>query len=425
MRSHSLRGIGTVVLLAFAHSASAQLAPRDSTLTRLIREAISANPGLAAAASRVRAAGARIRPAGALPDPNVMVGVMDLTLPGFAFRQSNFTEVDVQVDQAIPWPGTLAARIHSASALGLASRADAESRRRALISRVTEAYYRLRYVITARETVARQQALLGTAIRTTLAQYAGGVASQSDPLLARAAAARLDADAAGLIADEVVLRANLRALRAVVGRDSIVVEPISLDEASGVAHLADSAHIGPPPDLARHPLVAEQRALASAAGATVEAERLSGRPEFTVTGRYGARPLGADFFSAFIGVRVPLWAGAKQRELVRAAEADAEAATNAVADARVNIQREWDELTAGATASLEQLRILVERVLPFTDAALDAALRDYQTAHTNVANVLSAEGAAYRVRLDVARITSEHLTHLVMLEQFATWEAAP
>ena len=53
-----------------------------------------------------RAAAVRVRSAGALPDPMLERGVMNLTLPRFAFRESDFTEVDVQLSQEFPWPGT-------------------------------------------------------------------------------------------------------------------------------------------------------------------------------------------------------------------------------------------------------------------------------------------------------------------------------
>ena len=71
----------------------------DSLLARLIVEALAANPSLGADRALARAATARIPAAGALPDPMLSVGVMNLTLPRFAFRESDFTEVDVGEDR--------------------------------------------------------------------------------------------------------------------------------------------------------------------------------------------------------------------------------------------------------------------------------------------------------------------------------------
>src|SRR2546428_6571827 len=82
----------------------------DSGLQSLVAEALERNPTLVQRQAAVRAATLRIRPAGTLPDPMLTVGVMDLLLPHFEFNRSDFTEVDVELSQEIPWPGSLGAR---------------------------------------------------------------------------------------------------------------------------------------------------------------------------------------------------------------------------------------------------------------------------------------------------------------------------
>src|SRR3989449_9060006 len=82
----------------------------DSVLQSLVAEALDRNPTVAQRQAAVRAATLRIRPAGSLPDPMLSVGVMDLLLPNFEFNRSDFTEVDVELGQEVPWPGSLGAR---------------------------------------------------------------------------------------------------------------------------------------------------------------------------------------------------------------------------------------------------------------------------------------------------------------------------
>src|SRR4051794_9334317 len=72
-----------------------ELASSDTVLRRLTAEALAVNPGLLGGEATARAASQRIGPAGALPDPMLNAGVMNLVLPNFAFRESDFTEVDV------------------------------------------------------------------------------------------------------------------------------------------------------------------------------------------------------------------------------------------------------------------------------------------------------------------------------------------
>jgi cobalt-zinc-cadmium efflux system outer membrane protein len=92
----SLGSLFIVFGLSFPSRIAGQTTPgADSLLARLTAEALAANPSLEATRANARAALARIPPAGALPDPMLSVGVMNLTLPRFAFHESDFTEVYV------------------------------------------------------------------------------------------------------------------------------------------------------------------------------------------------------------------------------------------------------------------------------------------------------------------------------------------
>src|SRR5438876_7544111 len=128
----------------------------DSVLQSLVAEALQRAPTIAQRQAAVRAATLRIRPAGTLPDPMLSVGVMDLLLPRFAFNRSDFTEVDVELRQEIPWPGTLGARSGVMRAVVAGARAEERTVRRELTTAMAVAYYRLRYAVTAVGTLRRQ-----------------------------------------------------------------------------------------------------------------------------------------------------------------------------------------------------------------------------------------------------------------------------
>src|SRR2546430_12929636 len=128
----------------------------DSGLQSLVVEALARNPTVAQRQAAVRAATLRIRPAGSLPDPMLTVGVMDLLLPHFAFNQSDFTEVDVELSQEIPWPGSLGARSGVVRAAAAGARAEEGAVRRELTTAMAVAHYPLRFTVTAPETPGHQ-----------------------------------------------------------------------------------------------------------------------------------------------------------------------------------------------------------------------------------------------------------------------------
>lgn len=411
--------------------AAQEAPPTDTLLARLTTEAVGANPSLSASRAMAQAATSQVRPAGALPDPILEAGVMNLVLPDFAFGRDNFTEVDVQLSQEFPWPGTLGARTAAARATARAQGAQVAARRREVVVRTAELYYQLRYVVTARATLVRQRQLLATGVDISTVRYASTTAPQSDPLQARVALARLDTEKADLAAQEAELRARLKALRNVSGPDSLSVEPIRPEQVPTDLHPASGTATGEPvesigPDsLLEHPRLTVRRAEIEAAERTVRVEQLGARPDFTIMARYGARPIASDFFSAFVGIRLPIYAGRKQLRLADAARADADAARAALAEEQAGLAEEIRTVQARIRSDATRLRLLTDRVVPSAQATVDATLRNYRVGQVQFLTVLATEDALYRAQLDAARVAAEHLTHLIMLQQLLSPEDTP
>src|SRR5438128_2621026 len=263
----------------------------DSVLQSLVAEALARNPTVAMRQAAVRAATLRIRPAGSLPDPMLTVGVMDLLLPHFEFNRSDFTEADVELSQEIPWPGSLRARSGVMRAAAAGARAEEGSVRREVTTAMAVAYYRLGYTVTALETLRHQRELLDAAVQLSTTRYATGAAPQSDPLQAKLARERLRSEEFGLESERIAALAAVNALRNRAPGDSVPVT--SIDPSA----LRAGAPPQPQPDslvalaLATHPRLAARRAAVDAATRTIQVERLGARPDFTLSARYGYRPV--------------------------------------------------------------------------------------------------------------------------------------
>jgi outer membrane protein TolC len=211
------------------------------------------------------------------------------------------------------------------------------------------------------------------------------------------------------------LRAGLRALRNIRGSDSVAVSPIDAAAVAAAHELEAAADSGG--DAAGHPRLTMRRAEIEAADQQARVEQLAGRPEFTIMTRYGARPLGSDFFSAFVGVRLPLYAGRKQHRLADAARADADAARADLAEEEAALAEDVRTVRAQIASGDTRLQLLTQKVIPAAEATVDATLRNYRVGQVEFVTVLATEDTLYRARLDAARAAAEHLTHFVMLEQ--------
>src|SRR5881628_1671464 len=390
----------------------------DSGLQSLVAEALARNPTVAQRQAAVRAATLRVRPAGSLPDPMLTVGVMDLVLPHFEFNQSDFTEADVELSQEIPWPGSLGARSGVMRAAAAGARAEEGTVRRDLTT------------ATALETLRRQRALLDAAVQLSTTRYATGAAPQSDPLQAKLARDRLRSEEFALESERIAALAAVNALRNRAPGDSVVVGSIDPSAVRAGAAPQPSADSLVALALAAHPRLAVRRAAVDAATRTIQVERLGARPDFTLTLRYGYRPRAfgfnfPDFFSAFAGLRLPVWAWRKQNRLADAARADSTGAAAGVRDAELQLSREVTEAAARVQASRQRLALLVDGVLPNARGTVESVLRSYQVGRAEFLTLLSVEDARYRAELEAVAVAADYQAQLVMLRQLTAGETQP
>ena len=413
-----------------AHAQDSAPVAGDSVLQSLVAEALARNPTVAQRQAAVRAATLRIRPAGTLPDPTLSVGVMDLALPHFAFNQSDFTEADAELSQEIPWPGSLGARSGVMRAAAAGARAEAGTVRREVATAMAAAYYRLRYVVTALETLRRQLELLNVAVQLSTTRYATGTAPQSDPLQAKLARDRLRSEAFALESERVAALAALNALRSRAPGESIGVAPID----PGVMRAA--AVPLPPADslvalaVAAHPRLAARRAAVEQATQSIRVERVGARPAFTLSARYGYRPVVSgsnlpDFFSAFVGVRLPIWTWRKQNRLADAARADSSAAAAELRDTELQLSRDVTETAARVQTGEQRLVLLVDGVVPNARGTVESVLRSYEVGRAEFLTLLSVEDALYRAELEAVTVAADYATQLVMLRQLTAGEERP
>ncbi len=421
------RFLSLAVLVCAAPPAFAQ--QRDSLLDALTAEALAQNPSIAQRQAASRAATLRIRPAGTLPDPTLTAGVMDLVVP-FEFNQSEFTEVDAELSQTIPWPGSLGARSGVAKAAAVGARAEEHVTRREVAAAMADAYYRLQYAVSALASLRRQLTLLEAAVQLSTTRYGTGSAPQSDPLQAKLARDRLQLEALSAESDRVSALAAVNALRNHSADDPLPVAPIDVTAIRGGAAPPPSTDSLVAAALATHPRLAARHAAVDAAARMIQVERLEGRPALTFMLRYGYRPrvLGfnfPDFFSAFVGIRLPLWASRKQHRLADAARADYVAAGAELRETELQLSQDVTETAARVAAAQQRLVLLVDGVVPAAQGTVESVLRSYQVGRAEFLTLLSVEDARYRAELDAAAVAAYYQTQLIRLRQLTAGESQP
>jgi outer membrane protein, heavy metal efflux system len=311
------------------------------------------------------------------------------------------------------------------------ARAEESALRRELTTAMAAAYYRLRYAVTALQTVRQQRGLLDAAVQLSTTRYATGAAPQSDPLQAKLARDRLRSEAFALESERAAALAAVNALRAREPGDSApvtAIDPAAVRTGITPFPSADSLVAMA---LAAHPRLAARRAAVDQATRTIQVERLGARPDFTLSVRYGYRPpfqgqfKFPDFFSAFVGLRLPVWAWRKQNRLADAARADSMGAAAELRDAELQLSREVTEAAARVQAAQLRLALVVDGVIPTAQGTVESVMRSYQVGRAEFLTLLSVEDARYRAELEAAAVAADYQTQLAMLRQLTAGESQP
>lgn len=381
----TLGAAGSLMLLA--PPAPAQTA-RDSLSLPAVYAAIeTGTPRVAAARAAARAAAERIGPARRPPDPELQLGLMNREIPGFGLADPLGMN-QVQLTQMIPTAGKLglAEDVERSRADAAAARADEvrwEER-----SRAAMAFFELFAADHSTRIVRESRRLLRDLVRTTETMYAVGQSRQTDVLRAQVELARMDEE---LVRMEAMRAAAAARLDAVLDRPTEIpvpptVEPAWPAELPSADSLVTLA-------LARRPMLqAAQHGLRGAQAG----ERLAGRelwPDLELGLQYGWR--GAEdgtmhMASLMLGVRLPIWAGSRQKAMRREASAMREMAAADLRAMEAETRGRVGELVA-AIARARRLRALyLGTILPQATTTAASAAAAYRVGGVDFMTLLDA-----------------------------------
>lgn len=434
--------VGVVSLLSLVSELEAQETPaRD--LDRLLEEARRSNPRIHAAELEIVAARSRTVAAGALPDPQLVFGLMNGPLEDPFSSRVQMTMRSVQVRSRFPFPGKLGANKGVAAAQ--LARAAAELRQ--VISDVTaelrSAYYDLVFVDRSMEIVARNRELLKQFEIVTRTRYTVGTGAQQDVLKAQVEHTRLG--------DQLVSLAERRA--SIVARINGLLDRPEFTEIGVVRMPASILRVAVPApgervqftfealrstgrvvgvlrdrgDLlesaeAHSPILQIARARIDIADAEHDVLALAALPDFDLQLGYGQRSNREDLVTLMVSIPLPIYKGRKQDRLVEGASAEVERASAELSAARADLRAEISALHEALIRARDQIALSREGILPQARASLDAAVAGYPVASVDFLTLLDNQVTLFRHELDYYRLVTEFAQDLAELERIVGTE---
>ncbi len=333
-----------------------------------------------------------------LPDPMLIVEVMDVARDGFSIEDDSMTQLRFGVRQSFPRGDSRRLASEREGAMALAEEARGSNAELAAVRAVRRAYLSLYEQREILEILERSQPLFEDLKQITEREFASGFADQQDLLRAELELDRLHDRLLDVRAQEAAARAQLARW---VGPDA-ASRPLP-DQLPEFAEPAGA--------LLAHPLLAAEQAVVDAAGHGIELARQGYKPQWTVELTYGTpteRGMGMpDRMSAMVMVDMPLFTRQRQdRDLsasVHRREADQYAWHAQVRE----MQRQLEETQARWLQLSERERRFDERLIPQARENAEAAEHGYRNRTIDFNAYVRARLTELDTRLDAVRIGTQ------------------
>jgi cobalt-zinc-cadmium efflux system outer membrane protein len=381
------------------------------TPEQLVEAVLERNPSLGALRAAVVEAASRVEPAGVLEDPMLSYALAPQTIGGTDSGRG-LTQ-DIEISQAIPWPGTLALREAAARAEAEAVSGDLAGLRLQIIAAVKAGFAEWYYVHRALKINEANQDLLIELRNVAETLYVTGRANQQDVLQAEVEHARLQDQALELARQKHSIKAQLNGLLN-RGPNKPLPPPAEL-----------AGPVSPPPfkalqqaAIAAHPELKQLQAQLSASQARVGLAEKDFYPDFDLMAGYDSFWDDEDQrFSVGASINIPL-NRSKYQAALDAAQAGAQRARWQLIDRRAQLLADLERTRAEVMESVEVIRLHHKRLMPLAQENLDAAEADYRAAAGGFLDVIIAEQQKLATELGLERARANYLRRLAELERW-------
>ena len=398
-----LAGISLIVVAG----ASGVRADSVLTLAAAERLAFERAPALARERANVAASAERVVSQGRLPDPQLILGALNVPADSYSFRQEDMTMTMVGVRQTFPPGDTLGARTRRAEREHEREEARLENERRDLLRQVRATWLELYYAEQGERLLQATRRLAQRDLEAAEARFRAAQDTQRAVLRARQALARIDEREPMLHAASERARANLMRW---IGQDARAPLPEALPTLPTPA-------AGFEPE--RHPEWLAARAELGATQAEVDMARQEYKPGWMLDLSYGFRrpmPDGTErpnMVTAMVTFDLPVFRAKRQDRRLAESEAREAAARLDTEDKRRELEAMYDALRAEHAALAARVRVFEKELVPSllreTEITLSGFAREQTELREARMRLLDAELELLRLRVDLAKTQAEML----------------
>ncbi len=399
------RAMVLVALCGYAVLVRAETPPL--TLERAEQLAIAEAPVLAQSRYRIEAATQRVLSDGQLPDPQLVVGAINVPTDTYKLNQEDMTMTMIGLRQAFPPGDTRTLRTRRAGHELTREEARLELERRNLIRDVRRTWLELYYLDAALRQVDTLRPLLERQRQAAEGRYRAAQESQQAVLQARQAPTRLSVRQQELRAQR---RRGAAMLARWIGADAAAPLPESLPALPALPERFE---------VERHPDWLASRAEYEAARTDIDIVRQERKPGVMLDLSYGFRrpmPDGTerpDMVTAMVTVDLPVFRARRQDRRLAEKQAMESGARYEVEDKRRDLQAQYAGLLAEHESLQERVRLFSEQIVPDARREASVTVSGFASDQTMLREAhikaLDAELELTRLRMELARSQADLL----------------
>jgi outer membrane protein TolC len=408
--------VAFILLLVNSMAESAVQNDSGSVIEGLITEALQNNPQLKAYNESVNSLKERPAQVQSLDNPRLKMSIMNLPSDTFKFDQEPMTQKHISIMQKLPFPGKL--RLKGTIAEKAIDMAEEEytDQKNMLIMQVKSTYERILFLDLAIGITEENRTLLREFVKIAETKYEVGKGIQQDVIKAQVELSKMTDRLITIKQQREIMVARLNTLL-----NRPVEAPFKTDGQIQLTDLNLSFE-----DLIKiaeqnQTMLKKKEHFIESRETAMKLSKISYYPDFDIGVSYGQRddsPLQdrADFLSAYVMIKIPLWYKEKEDRKVAEDAANIRKAQAEYSALKNNIFFKIKKLLAEIDSHVKRIELLKTGLIPQSRLSLASALSAYRVNKVKFLTLVNSQLTLYKYELDYKRAITDHEVTLAELE---------
>ncbi len=418
MKMYTFKTTVWLLFMVFLFSGSLLQAQNGGGLKQLVNQAVEVNPKIKTLEARLNMARENIPIGTHLPDPVFSVGLLNVPVNTFSFRQEAMTGTALNLTQSIPFPGALKAKAEAKGVDTLIVKQQIADFKNQIAQQIAVLYFTLQEkreeTALARESITLLKQISLVAKR----KFEVGSASLENVVQVEVQITRVKDKIEALRGETKSLQAQINAF--LLRNDTI---PVPTPEIRPITHqvfVTDSLLKW----AARHrPLLRSIKLYQSKAAFQQKAAEKKYYPNFKVGLQYTFRSYNIntgvdypDFLGLVVGVSIPIGYGGSIKAEVNKTRYLQDYYGQQFRSSLQMLQQSFGKINAKINALRSREKLLDKTMLPQALQAYQAAIADYQVNKIDFVNVMKAEDDILKIKTELAGLRTGYSIQLARLE---------